>query len=381
MHTSIGVRFERTDVVSTALVPIATSITWVSQNEFPITFGAPNFTTLKGSYSYVLPSMDYDVDLRNDMKLRASLGESIGRPRWDQIQGGTLLDSLARVNGGTGSEGNPALKPVRSKNFDLSFEWYYGKQSYFAVGYFNKNLDNYPGQSKFTATPFNLHTPVGGAYWNAALTSGCAATDTTCIRNYIFRNFNGQPGVVRGPDNANGDATGTITGQPGDPIANFEINTYSNQQKARLHGMEFNVQHMFGNSGFGIAANYTWVHSGLRYNNYQAGDQFALVGLSNSANLVGIYEDAKWAIRAAYNWRGEFLLSTFDGAGPNPQYTEAYGQLDLSVGYTVTPRLTVQFEAINLNDAIQRIHGRTPTEVLSVTQAGPRYMLGARYKF
>ena len=38
-------------------------------------------------------------------------------------------------------------------------------------------------------------------------------------------------------------------------------------------------------------------------------------------------------------------------------------------------------EAINLTDEIQRLHGRTQNEVLFVTQTGPRYMIGARYKF
>jgi TonB-dependent receptor len=138
---------------------------------------------------------------------------------------------------------------------------------------------------------------------------------------------------------------------------------------------------MFGNTGFGISANYTYVHSGLRYDNGSVGEQFALVGLSNSANLVGIYENDKWNVRAAYNWRGEFLSSTFDGAGPNPNYVEPYGQLDLSVGYNLTPKLSVQLEAINLTNETNRVHGRTSQQALYVTQSGPRYMVGARYKF
>jgi TonB-dependent receptor len=379
-HTSIGVRYETTDVVSTAKVPTATSITWVSANEFPVTFGAAAFTTLGGKYHNLLPSLDYDIDVRSDIKLRASYGETIGRPRYDQITGGQVLDSLARVNGGTGSQGNPALLPVKSKNIDLSAEWYFDKQSFASVNYFRKNLENYAGQSKVTATPFNLHTPVGGTFWNEAVAKGCGS-DTVCIRNYIFRNHNGAPGVVRGADDASGNATGVITGQPGDPVAKFEITSFGNQKGASLNGLEFNVQHMFANTGFGVSANYTYVHSGLAYDNAKAGEQFALVGMSNSANLVGIYEDKKWTVRAAYNWRGEFLSSTFDGAGPNPQYTEPYGQLDINIGYNVTDKLSVQFESINLTDSIQRSHGRTKSEVLYVTQSGPRYMLGARYKF
>ncbi|WP_395007652.1 TonB-dependent receptor [Undibacterium sp.] len=384
MHTAIGVRFEKTDVLSTALVPTAKAIVMVSNNEFPITFGEPSFTTLKGSYSNVLPSFDLDIDLHKDMILRASYGETIGRPRYDQIQGGQTLDSLVRINGGTGNQGNPSLKPVKSKNLDLSFEWYYGKQSFFAAGMFKKDLSNYVGQSKVTATPFNLRTPVGGALWNEAIAKGgaaCAAGDVTCIRNYIFRNHNGAPGVVKGTPDASGNETGTITGQANDPIAKFEITTFSNQKAASLNGLELNVQHMFGDSGFGLSSNYTFVRSNLKYDNYKIGEQFALIGLSNSANLVGMYEQGAWSARVAYNWRGKFLASTFDGAGPNPIYVEPYGQVDLSVGYAYDSKLAFQFEAINLTDEIQRTHGRTQTMLQSVTQAGPRYMISARYKF
>ncbi len=381
IRTALGLRYEKTDVVSTALVPTATSISWVSQNELPVQFGEPTFTTLSGKYHNLLPSLDSDIELREDMKLRLSYGQTIGRPRYDQIAGGTVLNNLARLDGGTGSQGNPALKPVKSKNLDLSYEWYYGKQNFFALGFFKKNLDNYAGQSKIDATPFDLHTPVGGPLWNLALANGCSNADTTCIRNYIFRNHPTAPGVTPGKPDASGNETGTIVGQPGDPIAKFQITTFANQKKADLKGAEINVQHMFGNSGFGISANYTYVDSGLGYNNAGIGEQFALVGMSDSANVIGIYENDKWTVRAAYNWRDEFLASTFDAAGPNPIYTEAYGQFDLSVGYNVTPQLSVQFEGINVTNETSRQHGRTKSQLVNATQSGPRYMLGLRYKF
>jgi TonB-dependent receptor len=381
IRTSIGGRYETTDVVSTALVPAAVDIRWVAQNELPITFGDPTFTTLTGKYHHFLPSFDSDIELTSQQKMRFSYGETIGRPRYDQIQGGTTLNSLVRTDGGTGSAGNPALKPVKSKNIDLSWEWYYGQQNFFSVGYFHKNLENYAGQSQVNATPFNLHTPVGGALWNEALANGCPGADTTCIRNYIFRNRANAPGVTRGQDDAAGNATGTIIGQPGDPVANFRITSFSNQKKASIKGLELNLQHMFGNSGFGISTNYTYVDSNLKYNNAKLGEQFALVGLSNSSNVVGIYEDKKWTARLAYNWRGEFLSSTFDGSGPNPQYVESYGQVDLSIGYNFSDKLSFQLEAINLTDEIQRVHSRTKQQLESVTQGGPRYMIGARYKF
>ncbi|SDH15571.1 TonB-dependent receptor [Duganella sp. OV458] len=381
IRTAIGVRYEKTDVVSTALVPSATGIDWGSQNELPIIFGTPTFTTLAGSYHHLLPSFDSDIELTPNQKVRFSLGETIGRPRYDQIQGGQTLDRLVRVDGGTGSQGNPALKPVKSKNLDLSYEWYYGKQNFFSVGYFRKNLENYAGQTQINATPFNLHTPVGGAFWNEALSNGCGKADTTCIRNFILRKYSGGNGVTMTGTDASGNATGSIVGQPGDPVAQFRINSFSNQKKASLDGVELNLQHMFGESGFGVSTNYTYVNSGLKYDDNKVGEQFALVGLSDSANVVGIYEDKKFNARLAYNWRGKFLSSTFDGSGPNPQYVESYGQFDISLGYQFNERLSFQLEAINVTNEIQRVHSRTKQQLESVTQAGPRYMIGARYKF
>lgn len=388
MQLALGLRYEHTDVTSTALVPTATGITWVANNEYSVQFGAPGFTTLKGSYNYLLPSIDYDVELTKDTKLRASYGESIGRPRWDAIQGGQTLNQLARQDGGSGAQGNPALKPLKSKNFDLSFEYYYAKGSFAAVGLFQKNISNYPGLSVVQATPFNLRTPANGVLFKEAIAKGCPSSDLSCIRNYIFTNYDGRSGVIADKNadgslkrDANGNLSGSIAGQAGDPVANFNITTQSNQRSARLDGIELNLQHMLGNSGFGIAANYTIVNSNLKYDNANRADQFALVGLSDSANLVLFYETPKWNVRLAYNWRDKFLSGTVDGAGANPVYTEAYGQVDLSMGYNWNDRLSFQFEAINLNDGVQRLHGRTKEQVVFVTQTGPRYMFGARYKF
>lgn len=288
-----------------------------------------------------------------------------------------------RVDGGGGSQGNPNLEPLKSDNFDLSFEWYYGEASYLAVGYFRKNIENYISTIVLEENPYGLRTPVGGAYWNAALAGGCVTSDVTCIRNFILNNFNGQPGVVRTGFDAGGNATGTIDGQPGDPLAVFRINTPANTGSSTLDGWEANLQHVFGESGFGVSVNYTIVDSpDLNYDNANLSDQFVLIGLSDSANAVLFFDKYDWQVRAAYNWRDEFLSGRFDGTGlPNPNYVEAYGQFDLSIGYQVNERFSVQLEGINLTDETQRIHGRNDRQLLYATQTGPRYMAGFRYKF
>jgi TonB-dependent receptor len=374
MHAAIGLRYEETDVTSSALVPIPTGIVWGGANEFNVQFGAPGFTTLEGSYDYLLPSFDFSVDVTDNLKLRASYGETIGRPQWGDIQGGQTLNQLVRINGGTGQQGDPSLKPLESQNIDFSMEWYYADASYLSVGYFHKKIDNYIGISTVQLTPFDLPHPANGAYFNEANTNGACNGDLACIRNYIFANHDGDPGV-----NA---AAGTILGLPGDPIATFDIQVPSNQKSAKLDGWELNVQHMFGQSGFGLAANYTKVDSNIAYDDYSRVDQFAIVGLSDSANLVAFYENYGFGIRAAYNWRDKFLSGTFDSTGtPNPNYTEEYGQIDISASYDFNDAFTIQAEVINLTDEIQRVHGRHENQLLFATQTGPRYMIGARYKF
>jgi TonB-dependent receptor len=381
MSLTAGVRYEQTTITAPSRVLTATGVNWVGNNEFSLVFGEQVVTNFKGKYSYLLPSIDFDADLSSKLKFRASYGESIGRPRWDQIQGGQTLDQLARFGGGTGRQGNPGLKPLKSHNIDLSLEYYYAKSSYIAAGYFHKKIDNYIGDGVVQATPFNLNTPANGVLFQEAVSAGsCPDTDMTCIRNYIFSNYNGTRGV-QGTLGSDGNWVGTIAGQPDDPILNFTISVPANTRSSTLQGVELNWQHMFGNSGFGVATNYTWVDSGLKYKNNEVGDQFALVGLSDTANLVAFYENDWFEARVAYNWRGEFLASVRDGAGFNPVYTEAFSQIDLSMGYKVNQNLSFQFEGINLNDATIRQHGRTKNQLVGVYQTGPRYMIGARYKF
>jgi len=380
-NIALGVRYEETEVTSSALVPVATSILWVANNEFSVQFEGTDFTTLSGKYDYVLPSLDFDVAVVDNLITRLSYSETIGRPGWGDIQGGQTISQLIRIDGGLGQQGDPGLKPLESQNIDLSVEWYYGDSSYLSVGYFHKDIDNYVGISTIQATPFDLAHPGQGARYQEALAA--VGPDLTDIRNYIFENYGDTPEVTVTGTDANGNFTGTIEGIAGeDPVTVFDITVPANQRSATLDGWELALQHVFGDSGFGFSSNITFVDSDLEYDNSNTGDQFALEGLSDSANFIGFYEKNDWGVRLAYNWRDEFLSGRFDGTGlPNPNYTEAFGQWDVNVNYDWTDNFTVFAEGINVTDEIQRVHGRNENQSLFVTQTGARYMIGARYSF
>jgi len=385
-NVAAGVRYEKTEVNSPSrILPPIGNINWVSMNEMNFALAeTPVINNHTGSYDYWLPSVDIRVDLRENLLLRSSYGKSIGRAGWRAIQGGLTVDNQLQLGfNGQGYLGDPQLLPLESKNFDLSLEWYYGDGSYFSVGYFRKNIKNFISDTIVTDSPYlNLNTPRGGKYWNEAINVGqCGQTDLVCIRDYIFLNLSGEPGIIHTGQNAGGQQTGTIIGQPDDPVARFDIITPINNHSDTLDGLELSFQHMFGGSGFGVAANYTKVSSGLKFDDTSLDDQYPMVGLSDSANLVLFYEKHGWQVRAAYNWRDEFLSSIGSQVGRSPNYTESYGQLDMNVTWTMDGHLSFFIEGINLTDETMRIHGRHKNMLRFASQTGRRYMFGLRYKF
>ncbi|MFG6485708.1 TonB-dependent receptor [Roseateles sp. BYS78W] len=384
MNLSVGLRYEQTKITSSSQVTSYNGTTWYAENEVRLDGATTTFGTKDGKYSYVLPSIDWDADLTDKLKVRASFGENIGRPNFGDMLGGVSLNANSgRYNiHGAGSTGDPALKPLKSKNFDFSAEYYYAKSSYVAAGAFYKKVTDFTSTKTVQQTFAGLNQPASGTYYDAARASGIPADSPKLLRNYIFQHYNGQPGVTvtdaSDPTFLKGNIAGTI---PGAQPLIFDITTPSNAGGDNIKGLEFNFQHMFNNSGFGVSGNYTLVRTGLKYRNDAASTdvQSPLPGVSDSANLVGFFENDQWSIRAAYNWRDSFLLGNDNGN--NPRYTEAYGQLDASIGYKIGKNLTLQADLLNLNDGYIRTHGRSKNEIISAIQTGRRYLVGARYRF
>jgi TonB-dependent receptor len=372
----IGLRYEATDVTSTSAVAAYDRADWIADTEISLrASGQRDFQTQTGDYDYVLPNFNFNIEVVEDVMLRAAYSQTIGRPDYVSIQGGTVVGTLANRAGGSGSSGNPSLLPLESTNLDFSAEWYYAPSSYASMGYFRKDVKNFISNIVVDSTIFNLANPADGKKYREALAA--VGADAAAIRNWIFANYPNDPSV-----NVAGKVISGKTGEDNTMI--FKINTPSNgSQSEVIDGWEFAVQHAFGETGFGLIANYTLVNSGQEYDNFILADQPALIGLSDTANGILFYENAGFQARIAYNWRDQFLNSRGQGTGANPQYTEAYSQIDASVSYDIPQLdgLTVYVDAINLTDEYIRVHGRAKEQVLSLVESGARYSIGARYSF
>jgi TonB-dependent receptor len=377
-HLIAGVRWDHTNIDSSALVPVPTGVRWVSANEFSLIYsGESTFTRLKGSYENWLPAVDFDIEPIENVKLRASYSHTITRADYGSLQGGRELASNPRIGGGTGSQGNAGLLPYKSKNIDLSAEWYYGPESYISVGYFNKDVSNFIGVNQLNTPAFELRNPGAGPRAQAAA-AALGTTDAIRVRDYILRNFPGSSQVTGATED--GFLTGDIFATSEDPLLNFQINQpFNNDQTANLNGWEFAIQHRLWETGFGVILNYTIVNGDAKFDNMLDPNegQFALTGLSDSANAVVYYDKGGIQARVAYNWRDEF----YAGGAFDPTYVEAYGQIDASASWEFLPGLTGFVEAINLTGESRRGHRRSENFVTFAQPGYARYSGGVRFSF
>jgi len=394
----LGVRYEDTDVESASDIAIPEEVSWQANNDFaiPRSLTIEQFTE-EASYDNLLPNIDFDINLTDSFKVRASWGVTISRapignltagPTPGNPSGSVLINEATR---GGGNAQNPALIPMESENIDLSLEWYFSDSGYLSVGYFDKKVDNFVGNSIVQQNLYGLTDPTAGPDAQAALAflqaNNQVVNDTTlfaatALERYATLNlaaFNAAMNDVAGTE-----ALYNIEGNlPEDPLYMFNVNQVINQEEASIDGWEIGGQYFFGDSGFGVLANYTIVNGDVAFDNTGPTNvnQFALVGLSDTANAVLMFEKYGLSARLAWNWRDEFLSAVNQGNSRNPRYTEEYQQFDLSVGYDFNDHLSVTFEAINLTGEDIRIHGRSDLQLFRLEDQFARYAIGARYKF
>jgi TonB-dependent receptor len=222
--------------------------------------------------------------------------------------------------------------PYLSDSVDIGAEWYYAANSYASIDVFNKNVTNFVVQS-----------------------------------------------TAQGPINGVIDPT---TGQPGV----FTISSFINGPAANVYGAEFAVQHVFGDTGWGLQVNGTVVGTNKPYDPANITiSGFAVTGLADSANLVGFYDKDGFQARIAMTWQDSSLVQfgqQQNGSkfGTEPTFVNANTQIDFSTSYDITEQINAYFTAQNLTDASYSTHGRYSEQVLDVVDYGRRFTLGLHFK-
>jgi TonB-dependent receptor len=271
-------------------------------------------------YKNWLPSLNVKAELRDDLVARFAASRVVNRPN--------VTDSAPRISvsrdSPTASGGNPELDPFLADQYDASLEWYPAPTTAVTGAVFVKTMDNY-----ITAQNTTIQVPGRG---DVLLSS----------------NVNG------------GDAK--ITG--------FEA---AYNQSLNFLPAPFD--------GFGVQASVTLVDSKANYfaGNRQIKDD--LVGLSKrSYNLVGYYEKGPISARLGWFWRSRYL-SSIGSTTQAQSYIDAYGSLDGSLSYQITPQYAVTLEGSNLTDEIRYVYGKSKDQPMEIYHWGRTVSLTLRGKF
>lgn len=347
-----GFRYEDTDVTGSAFQTFPSSLTITTITEGTVNFdpgAAPEFFEVDGGYEVFLPALDFSIEPRDDMIARLSYGKSIARPDLNALRPITTVSDY-RPGISTAAGGNPDLKPYNADNIDLALEWYYDEGSYASITFFYKQVNDYIA---------------------------------TSVENDVILDANGNPLLdPQGRFDSTVIPNVPVTSEPGDPVAIFAISKPLNTEERSIDGWELAVQHMFGDTGFGMQANYTIVNSDAEYDPTNFQQQAILIGLSDSYNLVGFYETDVFSLRLAANWRDEFLFAENQLRVTNePVFFDEYLQIDFSADYAFNDRIQFVFEALNLAGEDQLQRGRYNEQFLFKNDQDPRFTLGVRTKF
>jgi TonB-dependent receptor len=277
--------------------------------------GVTTANTAENSYDYFLPSLNLKFGLADNLIMRFAVGRNLARASMNDIR-----NFLTVGSGGGGSfqltatAGNPYLKPAMSDNLDLSLEWYFGgsRVGSITVNAFAKNIHNFFYQR----------------IDEVAMTSG----------GQTFSVF------VRSPQNYN--ETGKIRG--------FEV-SYT-QSYDFLPGLL---------SGFGLSANYTYIHSqGLSNAQLVVGSRAPIGTPGNlpleqlskhNFNIQPFYEKGPFSLRVAYSWRSKFLLTASDVIFPYfPIYNASSGTVDATMFIKLTDNFKIGVQGVNLTNEVTK---------------------------
>ncbi len=273
-----------------------------------------------------LPNVSAVLNWTDRLQSHLSYGKTITRPEFSQLNPALSLIPPTVNAPGTGSAGNPELAPTKSKNADATLEYYFQDNGFAQIALFHRDIEGY------------------------------------------LQNF---------------EQNETING------VNYRVNRPQNSGKGKLKGAEFGIQKFFDFlpgawSGLGAQFNYTWIdgqnqtRTALNSGAYTTTD---IVGVARqSYNFALLYERGGWTGRLAATRRGKFVEQIAEPRFGQDRIVKASTYVDLSIGYALTPNLSLNFDAINLTKERYESYLGDPIRPRDIRYTPTTYGLSLRYQ-
>jgi len=322
LRGNFGLRFVHSTLDSSGYVVSADQV-----NTLPPPAGS--YQTVSSTHNNVLPALNIAYTVQDDFILRGALSETIAFAPYNQEAPYTFTNDSVL----TGAGGNARLSPYKSNNFNFSAEWYFAPESILAASVFYKDVRNYIVNGVETERLFNsLFTSNPDQY--AQLTAG------------------------------NCDDKG---------FCDYSISRPVDGGKAKVKGFAVSYQQAFGETGFGVRANYTYsdgsTHSGgeMPYNS------------KNSYSLSPYYEKDQLSASLSFSRRSSYLAGGYVAGAPDT-FVAPYKELDASVAWRFNSHLQLSLDALNLLDSTYYSYFGTPDMLSGKYKNGTQYMLTLHMK-
>lgn len=273
---------------------------------------------VKNSYTDPLPSASLRLELSKNLIGRLAASRTMTRADYTALAGAASLTPPGVDTGiGSGSAGNPNLKPITSNNVDASLEWYFADRALLSASVFFMDLTSYVSLGHTNGT-------------------------------YI---------------------TQTATHHEGIPIE-YSLTTPINSS-AKVHGIELAWQQPIW-GGFGLDTNLTLISS-------KTADGSPLVGASkNTYNLGAYFENDFFSTRVGYSHRSKFY-SGLDRQTAFSQ--DAVGDLTASLNVKVTKQLSLHLDGRNLNNPKLKYYALNNDQPRAIYQNGRQFYLSASFEY
>ncbi len=264
-----------------------------------------------------LPGLHLRREFGADTAVRAAWTNAVVRPTFGQLAPGYVID------GDEAEFGNPLLKPLESSNLDLGIEHRMGRAGVLSAYVFYKDIKN-----------FVYNTDVAGTG--------------------IWSSFN-------------------------------EALTFANGDSAEVKGLELAWSQSFG--GFLLGANATFSSSDATISRFDSNSgqmvsrDIPLPSQSDTtANLVVGYENERFSLRLAGNYKSEYLLEVTDVLdAPHDLYVDAQTQLDFTGRIFLGKHAQIVLQALNLNDEPYYVYTGRNAYNAQYEEYGPTYKLGINF--
>lgn len=357
---NFGVRVVRSDVDS---IGYRTPLTVTQEEGLYFVEEVPDAdyeTVLQtNSYTEVLPSLTFIMDLNDDWVFRAGVFRGLSRPDPHSYGNSRSINtndsddpdsgyaSLEEAVHGISSPGNPKLQALPSWNVDVGVEWYANEDTLLAAGVYWKQFQ--------------------GAFENAY-----------------------QPEDILIDGNV---VTGSVR------------TTQVSDDKSDLIGLEVTATHAFDYlpgflSGFGAKFSYNYADSDFEFEDGHGGDGTAydadgnpirLLGLLPPAGLWGLsrhtsatqiyWQNDRFSAQAIFKARSRYFQGFSRDTTARVRYVDDYKTLDLRLRYDITDSIELSLEGINVLSEPRMDFRALAGEVVQTLEYGPRIFAGVRAKF